>query len=118
MEGGIVLGGNNEPAGLFGGFALDNVGYLSAEVGRGDDGTSAGEHASEFGGHDEVGCSGALGEKMDIGCVEEIVEAVERLEREHRYVGTVGDQGFELWAKGSVAAEEEVNSGVMREEFG
>jgi hypothetical protein len=109
VEGGGVFGGDNEAA------AFDDVGYLGVGVGGGDDGAAAREHAGELGGHDEVGGSGSLGEEVDVGCVEEVVEALNWLEREQRYVGMVGDEGFELRAEGSVAAEEEVDARVVFE---
>ena len=113
VEGLGVFGGDDEAAGLVGGWTADYLGYLGAGVGGGDDGAAAGEHAGELGGHDEVGGSGSLGEEMDVGGVEEVVEAIEGLEGEQGYVGAVGDEGFELGAEGSVAAEEEVDAGVV-----
>ena len=92
--------------------AGDYLGDLGAGVGGGDDGAAAGEHAGELGGHDEVGCSGALREQVDVGGVEEVVEAGEGLERQEGDVGAAGDEGLELRAEGSISAEEEVDSGI------
>src|ERR1700722_17742005 len=111
MERGRVFGRNDESAGVGGGSAADDQGDLGAGIGGGDDGTAAGEHASELGGHDEIGRAGALRQQMDVGCVEEIVEAVDWLQRQKGDVGTTGDKCFQLGAKGSVAAEEEGAAG-------
>ena len=120
VEGLRVFGGDDEAAG-FGvgiGDAADDVGDLGAGVGGGEDGAAAGEHAGEFGGHDKVGGSGALGEEMDVGGVEEVVELVEGLEGEEGNVFETGDRGFELGTEAAVAAEEEVDLGVGGEVLG
>ena len=92
--------------------ARDDLCDLGAEVGGGDDGSAAGEHAGEFRRHDEIGGTGSLGEEMDVGGVEEVVEAVEGLEGQEGDVGEVGDDVFEVGAEGSVAAEDEVDARV------
>ena len=63
VEGIGNLGGDYDAAGRMWDEAVagDYLGDLGAGVGGGDDGAAAGEHAGEFGRHDEVGCSGALG---------------------------------------------------------
>ena len=92
--------------------ASDDLRDLGAEVGGGDDGAAAGEHAGEFGRHDEVGGVGALREHVDVGGVAEVVEAGEGLERQEGDVGEMRDDGFEMGAEGSVAAEDEVDARV------
>lgn len=114
MEGFGVFGGDDESAWIVGDEAVagDYMGYLGAGLGGGDDGTAAGEHACELGGHDEVCGSGTLGEEVDVGGVEEVVEAGEGLKRQQGYVAVVSYEGFELGSEGSVSAEEEVNAGI------
>lgn len=111
----MVFGRDYQTTGFLWCRPANDGGYLRAGVGGGDDGAAAGEHAGELGGHDKIGGSGSLGEEMDVGCVEEVVEALDWLEREQRYVGVVGHEGFELRAEGSVTAEEEVDSRVVFE---
>ena len=113
VESFLVFGGDDEAAGVFRGVAADDVGDLSAGLGGGDNGTAAGEHAGELGRHDEVGGTGSLRKEVDVGGVEEVVEESERLQREQGYIGAAGDEGFELRAEGSVAAEEEVDAGIV-----
>lgn len=113
-----VFGGNYEAAGLVGFLSADYVGHLCACVGGGDDGATAGEHAGELGGHDEVGDSGSLGKEVDVGGVQEVVEAIEWLEGEEGYVGAVGYERLELRTEGPVTAEEEVDARVMLEGSG
>ena len=115
VEGLRVFGGDYEAAGSVGGWTVDYLAYLGLRVGGGDYGASAREHGGELGGHDEVGGSGSLGKEMDVGGVEEVVETRERLEGEKGYVGVVCDEGFELGAERSIAAEEEVDAGVVFE---
>jgi hypothetical protein len=107
VEGFSVFGRNDEAA------ALDDEGDLRVRVGGGDYGTSAGEHSGETRGHNQIGGVGALGKKVDVGGVEEIVEAIEGLERKQGYVGAVSDESFKLRAEGAIAAEEEVHSRVL-----
>lgn len=72
-EGGGVLCWDDQAA------AFDDLGDLGAGFGGCDHGTAAGEHSSEAGGHDQVGGACALGEQVNVGGVEEMVEAVEQL---------------------------------------
>ena len=54
---------------------------------------------------------------MNIGDVEQIIEPGKRLQRQQGYVGSMGYKRLKLGAEGSVAAEEEVNAGIVLERF-
>ena len=119
VQGFGIFGGDDESSGFVdAGVAADDVGDLGTVVGGGDDGAATGEHAGEFGGHDEVSGPGSLREEVDVGGVEEVVELVEGLKGEEGDVGEAGDLEFELRAEAAVTTEEEVDLGVGGEVAG
>jgi hypothetical protein len=82
VEGFRIFSGHYEATRVEWRCASNYVGYLGPGIGGGNYGASTGEHACEFGGHDEVGRAGTLRKKMDVGGVEQFVEALDGLQRQ------------------------------------
>ena len=73
---------------------LDDPGDLCAWLRRGDDGSAAGKHAGELGGHDQVCGVFLLGQQVNVGQAEEGVEPLHRLQGKLAQVGDVGGRLF------------------------
>lgn len=55
---------------------------------------------------------------MDVGCIEEVIEAFQGLQREHGDIAEVGGELLEARTEGTVSAEEEVDAGICGEACG
>jgi hypothetical protein len=117
MECVFVFCGNDDPAGsvrvqLPVRIPRDHPSDLGVGGGGDDYRATAREHAGEFRRHYKVSGSSPLRKQMDIGGVEEIIEAAQGLQWEQRDVGPIGNEILQLGTEGTVSAEEEVNARV------
>src|ERR1700733_5028535 len=107
---GVVISSRNHEATV-----LHYHGDLGPRMSGGDHWTSAGEHGAQPRGHYQIGGARPLRQKVDVGGVQEIVEAVSWLQRKHGHVWVVSHEGFQSLAEGPVATKEEVNARVVGE---
>ena len=117
-----VGAGDDEAAGCVCGLVVlhtaDHLGDLCSSSGDGKDWAATGEHARKLRRHHKVRDIRLLWQQVDVGKVEQIVEALGRLQRKEGNVLNVGDERLESWAESTITAEDEVHSSVRGENLG
>lgn len=109
-----ILRRHNQAASFLRGVATHNQRDLRARIGSRYDRTSAGKHAGKARWHHQVGRAGALREQMNVGCIEQVVQAVQRLQRKQRNVCPSSYEDFKLGTERPVTTEDEVHSRIFK----
>src|SRR4051812_8718220 len=81
----------------------------------GNHGAAARQHHGQLRRRNQRGSACWLKKQMYVGCVQQIVETLERLERKQGDIASARNQRFKRGTKGSIATEQEVHHRIVFE---